>query len=240
MLAAMMKFLDEYKVLEWIIGVLGIYATALIVERFKALFFEYSLNADVFMAKVFKLVEEDKADEAIALCGANQKKPLAYCMKRMLEKMDHDERTIEQALDIAASEVAPKLAKNLGYLQMVSNVVTLVGLLGTVIGLIMSFAALGSADPQQKSALLAAGISSAMNATAAGLCVAIPVMIFYSFLHAKQGRLFSEMDQYANKMAELLKNKDMKHFSAAVAFPGNLGLEKSDKRAPPTPPGKTA
>ncbi len=217
---SVMKVMVDFYLIDIIIGMMGIFGIALIVERYKALFFTYSLEAKPFMTHVMKLVEDDKTEEAIAYCAANEKKPLAYVIKRILERSDRDESSMNDSLDIAASEIAPGLTKNLTYLAMVSNVVTLIGLLGTVVGLIMSFKAVAFADPSQKQTLLADGISMAMNATAAGLCVAIPVMVFYSFLHSKQGKLFSEIDLWANKTLDLLKNRGMESFIQASVYTG--------------------
>lgn len=212
---ALMKFAVDNYLLDAAICSMGLFALALVIERFKSLFFTYSINAEQFMSKLMKLVEEDKIEEGITYCAANQKKPLAHVMKRVLERSDRDDAAIEASLDIAASEVAPGLSRNLNYLSMASNVVTLIGLLGTVVGLIMSFKAVSFADPSQKQTLLADGISLAMHATAMGLLVAIPTMVLYSFLHAKQGRLFSEIDRSAGKLIELLKSRDLKAFDGA-------------------------
>lgn len=223
---ALMKFAVDNYLLDAAIGLLGLFAMALVIERVKALYFTYSMDTESFMAKVMKLVETDKVDEAITYCAANEKKPLAHVVKRILERSDRDDAAIEQSLDIAASEVAPGLSRNLGYLMMVSNVVTLVGLLGTVVGLIMSFKAVSFADPSQKQTLLADGISLAMHATAAGLLVAIPVMVCYSFLHARQGKLFSDIDRNSNKLIELLRTRDFGVFHAQVAYPTPVSVDK--------------
>lgn len=217
----LMKFAVDNYLIDAAIGLMGLFGLALVIERSKSLYFSYSLNAQQFMSKVMKLVEEDKIDEAITFCAANEGKPLAYVAKRILERSDRDEKAIEQSLDIAASEIAPNLSRNLGYLSMCSNVVTLIGLLGTVVGLIMSFKAVSFADPSQKQTLLADGISLAMHATAAGLLVAIPVMVCYSFLHARQGKLFSEIDQHSNKLIELLKTRDFGQFGVQMAYPSS-------------------
>ena len=222
----LMKFVVDYYLIDAAIAMMGFFAVSLIFERVKALFLDYAVDADQFMAKIMKWVEEDKIEEAITYCAANEKKPLAAVVKRVLERADRDDAAIDQSLDIAAAEVAPKLTKNLSYLSMVSNVVTLIGLFGTVVGLIMSFKAVSFADPSQKQSLLADGISLAMHATAAGLLVAIPVMVVYSFLHAKQGRLFNEIDQHSNKLVEGLRSRDYKHFGA---FPTPVGIDKNGK-----------
>lgn len=227
----LMKLAVDYYLIDVVIGMFGVFALALCFERYKALYFDYSLKADEFMTKVSKWVEEDKIEEAITFCGVNEKKPLAAVVKRVLERADRDDSAIEHSLDIAASEVAPKLTKNLSYLSMVSNVVTLVGLLGTVVGLIMSFKAVSFADPSQKQSLLADGISMAMHATAAGLLVAIPVMVIYSFLHSKQGQLFNEIDQHSNKLIELLKARDFGHFG--MAYSTTIGFDKQQKAKTP-------
>jgi biopolymer transport protein ExbB/TolQ len=223
-----MKFAVDYYLLDAAIVGMGLFAFALIVERVKALFFTYSLKAEPFMAKVMKLVEEDKVEEAITFCAANEKKPLAMVIKRVLERSDRDDASIEHSLEIAASEVGPRLTKNLSFLAMASNVVTLIGLLGTVVGLIMSFKAVSFADPAQKQTLLADGISLAMHATAMGLMVAIPTMVVYSFLHARQGKLFAEIDHNANKLIELLRSRELAGFGTGAMS----GAERTKVKIP--------
>jgi biopolymer transport protein ExbB/TolQ len=229
----LMKIAVDFYLIDAAIGLMGVFGIALILERAKALYFDYSIKADEFIGKVLKMVEEDKIDEAITFCAANQKKPLAHVAKRILERADRDDHAIEASLDIAASEIAPGLTKNLGYISMTSNVVTLIGLLGTVVGLIMSFKAVSFADPAQKQTLLADGISMAMHATAAGLLVAIPVMLFYSFLHARQGKLFAEIDTTSKLLIETLKNRDFADFNVGVAYPVAT-TEKTQKRTTST------
>ena len=96
-------------------------------------------------------------------------------VKRVLERSDREDAALDTSLDIAAGEIAPKLMRSLAYLSMISNVVTLIGLFGTVVGLDHVVKAVSFADPAQKQSLLADGISLAMHATMMGLMVAIPV-----------------------------------------------------------------
>jgi biopolymer transport protein ExbB len=226
----LMKLAVDFYLIDAAIGVMGLFSLALIIERTKALYFSYSMNSEPFMSKVTHLVEEDRVDEAITFCAANDKKPLAHVIKRILERSDRDDSAIDQSLDIAAAEVAPGISRNLAYLAMCSNVVTLIGLLGTVVGLIMSFKAVSLADPSQKQTLLADGISLAMHATAAGLLVAIPVMVIYSFLHARQSKMFGEIDLHASRLIEVLRARDFGSFKMGSAYPSGLGLEKGLKK----------
>lgn len=225
----LMKVLIDYKIVDISIVGIGLFAFGLIFDRFKALYVDLALPTEQFMKSVMNMVENDKIEEAITFCAANEKKPLPYVIKRILERSDREESAVGQSLDIAASEVAPKLIKNLGHLSMVANVVTLVGLLGTVCGLIVAFKAVSFADVAQKQTLLAEGISMAMTATALGLIVAIPTMFAYSFLHAKQNRLFSEIDLNSNKILEILSSRGYAPFNHTAAYSTNLKIDTVGK-----------
>lgn len=202
-----LKLLTDYKIVDFIIVGVGVFGLSLVVDRYRKLFREYTLPAEDFMQKIMTMIESDRVEEAITLCAAHDKKPLAYVTKRILERSDRDDDAIEQSYNVATSEVAPKLMKGLGHLSMVANVITLIGLLGTVIGLIAAFQAVSVADVALKQTLLADGISIAMTATALGLMFAIPIMFSYSFLHAKQMKLFSEIDECAQKVLESLRGR---------------------------------
>ena len=235
-----LTFLNNYKIIDMCIVAVGLFGIALIADRFRALYFEFSLPAEPFLKQVQTLIDQDKIEEAITFCAANEKKPLAHVIKRVLEKSDRDDGAVESSLDIAASEVAPKLMKGLGHVSMVSNVVTLIGLLGTVVGLITAFRAVSFADPAQKQTLLTEGISIAMTATMLGLMFAIPTMICYSFLHAKQGRLFSEIDQVSQKVIESLKSRIYTPYKGLTAYPSNLNTESLKKTTTPPPSAKVS
>jgi hypothetical protein len=114
---------------------------------------------------------------------------------------------IEDGLRIATHEAQSLVQKRIGYLATIANVSTLLGLFGTILGLIHSFEAVGHADAQQKSALLSAGISTAMNATLLGLGVAIPCMIAYSFLVNRANQLTSQIEDASLKTMDLLKQR---------------------------------
>jgi biopolymer transport protein ExbB/TolQ len=96
------------------------------------------------------------------------------------------------------------LDKRTQFLAMLGNVATLTGLLGTITGMIKSFAAVAYANPSEKAALLSAGISEAMNATAYGLIVAIPALLAYAVLINRTNSLMEELTQGALKAFNLL------------------------------------
>lgn len=198
------NFIFESGFVGWIILLTGFAMVGLIIERVQALYYRYSLNADIFSKQVFDLVQGQKIDEALALCMQIPDKPLAQAYRQILEKSDRDDETIFQAQDIALSETVPLYTKRLHYLSMLANVATLLGLLGTIHGLILSFQAVAQADPAQKQALLASGIAVSMYTTALGLAVAIPSMVAYSLLFSKQNHLLEQLMEKCSKLSELL------------------------------------
>jgi len=111
--------------------------------------------------------------------------------------------------------------------------------LGTITGLILAFQAVSFADPSQKQVVLAQGISIAMNTTALGLSVAIPIMVGYSFLHARQNRILEEVSEYSAKVVDLLTTRHYQPFSAIKAFPKNLSEKKLSEIQPPAPSVKS-
>ncbi len=216
---SILQLVTENSIVEFLICCMGVVSLALIFERVKALYFDYTIKSEQFYLQIKSLILDDKIDDAITFCSTNKKALLAHVTKSILERSDRDENSINQGLDISLSEIIPLLGKRLGYLSMIANVVTLMGLLGTITGLIMAFAAVADADPTQKSELLAKGISMAMNTTALGLTVAIPVMIIYSFLHTKQNALLENIAEQSSKVIDLITNRQYHEFSKKHNFP---------------------
>jgi biopolymer transport protein ExbB len=101
---------------------------------------------------------------------------------------------IEIAMEESMMEIIPELEKRTPYLALFSNIVTLFGLLGTIMGLIQAFAAVATASPAEKAALLAASISEAMNCTAFGLLSAIPLLLLHAHLTTTTGKIVNGLE----------------------------------------------
>lgn len=186
--------------------ILMVMAIVIILERTKALLVTYPLNGRTsFFDKIRNLVMADRIAEAVALCDQFRGKPVAMVVKEGLLRAHQPEEILAHGLEIALSEGGDRLKARTGYLSMIANVSTLLGLIGTIMGLIQSFEAVGSANAQQRSALLAQGISTAMNHTLWGLAVAVPCMVLFSFLMNKTNKLKSEMDRAAVRTMDILK-----------------------------------
>jgi biopolymer transport protein ExbB/TolQ len=191
----------------YVIAFTSVVGLGIIVERFIFLFFKYNINANAFMGQIQKLVMANNIDRAIKLCNAAPNAALPKVIKAGLTRANKGELEISNAIEEATLEVVPIVQKRTPTLGGVANVATLLGLLGTIVGLIQAFAALESAAPDQRAAALAKGISVAMNTTAFGLIVAIPCMTAQMFLQAVTTKILNEIDQYSVKLENLLVSR---------------------------------
>ncbi|MBK8327868.1 MAG: MotA/TolQ/ExbB proton channel family protein [Moraxellaceae bacterium] len=112
---------------------------------------------------------------------------------------------VETAMEEALMEVLPRLEARTPFIATFANVATLLGLLGTVQGLINAFAAIANADPAQKGDLLSSSISVAMNTTAFGLIVAIPLLLAYAFLQSRTGEVVESLEMASIKLLNALR-----------------------------------
>ncbi len=113
---------------------------------------------------------------------------------------------IEIAMEEGMMEIIPELEKRTPYLALFSNIATLFGLLGTIMGLIQAFAAVATASPAEKAALLAASISEAMNCTAFGLMSAIPLLLLHARLTTTTGKIVNGLEMASVKALNAISN----------------------------------
>jgi biopolymer transport protein ExbB len=111
---------------------------------------------------------------------------------------------IEIAMEESMMEIIPQLEKRTAYVALGANIATLLGLLGTIIGLIQAFTAVANANPAEKADLLSASISVAMNTTAFGLVVAIPLLVTHSVLTAKTGEIVDRLEMASVKALNVI------------------------------------
>ena len=182
----------------------SVFVVGIVIERFIFLFFKFNINGNAFMQQIMKLVMANNIDRAIKLCNAAPSAALARGVKAGLIKANKGELEISNSIEEASLEVVPQVQKRTLMLTQLANIATLMGLLGTIVGLIQAFAALEQAQPEQKAALLARGIAVAMNTTAFGLIVAIPSLAFYLIFAALTKKITDDIDLYSLKLENLL------------------------------------
>jgi biopolymer transport protein ExbB len=185
---------------------------ALVIERAIRLT-QMNIDGTSFMFEVQKYVMANDLDGAIRICNGASRAALPRVIKAGLQRASRDDSQIQNAIDAASLEVIPRLERRLNYLALIANISTLLGLLGTINGLIRSFAAIAQADPAMRQAILSAGISEAMNATAFGLLTAIFTMIMHSFLATRATRILEEIDEFGVKLMDLLSARKYRHSS---------------------------
>lgn len=184
----------------------GAIAIAIMVERFRALLSTYPMqNSKAFFEKLSELLISGRTSEAISLCDQYSAKPAARIVKAGLLRAHLPDEAVEQALAMSLAENTRAVTQRTSFLATIANVATLLGLFGTIAGLITSFEAVGHADAQQKAAMLSAGIATAMNATMMGLAIAIPCMVAFSVLVNKANALVGELEDSALKTIDTLK-----------------------------------
>ena len=114
---------------------------------------------------------------------------------------------IEIAMEESMMEIVPRLEKRTPYVALASSIATLLGLLGTIMGLIQAFTAVANANPAEKADLLSASISVAMNTTAFGLMVAIPLLVIHAVLTSKTGDIVDSLEMATVKSLNVFSKR---------------------------------
>jgi len=129
-------------------------------------------------------------------------KILGYGLSRAEQRGTGDE--IQMAMEEGLLEVVPRLEKRTHYLATLANIATLLGLLGTIIGLTEAFSTVSAADPAEKANMLSASISIAMNTTAFGLMVAIPLLLIHAVMQTKTSELVDTLEMVTVRLSNLI------------------------------------
>lgn len=158
---------------------------------------------------------------------------LSYGLSRT--RVTHRRDDIEKAMEESLLEVIPRLEKRTHYLSSMANIGMLIGLLGTVVGLIAAFGAISTANPAEKASLLAASISVAMNNTAGGLVVAITLLLSHMFLESKTTALIDSLEIAALKFLNTVTERAASSTAPAPAAPASAPA--ATRRSPSTAPG---
>ena len=193
----------------WVI--LMVWLTGLGLSLYK--FFMLKLN-DINGEKLFDKIKgsvlQNNVEEALNDC-AGSKAILPSVLRAGLKRANEERQLVEDAIATSLMEHTPKLTYHLNYISLVANVSTLIGLLGTIQGLIVSFAAVGDADVGNKAQALANGIAKAMNTTAFGLISAITIMVLHTILTSKAVRMGDKIEEISGKLVDLLSIKKNKN-----------------------------
>ena len=185
--------------------VLGV-GVAIALERYFYLSSQTRVNRRDF-ERILPLLKQRRAREL----GELTRKSKSAMSRIVADGMNRQTSTrrrsdIEYAMEEGLLEVLPNIERRTPYLATFANIATLLGLLGTIIGLIAAFTAVANADPAEKATLLSQSISLAMNTTAFGLMAAIPLLLIHSMLQSKTSAIVESLEIAVVKFLNLMEN----------------------------------
>jgi biopolymer transport protein ExbB len=193
-------------VLMWPILICSVVALAITIERFWSLR-RASIDTREFMDIMRTVLRQNRFQDAIDVCDETDG-PIARIMKAGLLKHNRSKEDIREAIADAGHLEIPRLERYLSALATCANIAPLLGLLGTVTGMIQAFAQIQHMEGLVNPADLAGGINSALVTTAAGLTVAIPTLVAYNYFVSRVENMILEMEISSSELVELLtKNR---------------------------------
>lgn len=179
----------------FVIAAVSVVALAITLERVVVLFLLSRLNVTIFLHKIVKRVEDRDYAAAIEACNIQSKHPLPAVMKAGLSKANRREKEIERAMEEEMLRALPRVQRGISFLSLLGNSATLLGLLGTIFGLIRAFSGVSAASASARQQVLAEGISMAMFTTAFGLIVAVPILFAYTIVNSKMEKTLIQTEE---------------------------------------------
>lgn len=190
-----------------------ILSISFIIDRSIAIFFRFNINGDRFMSQIEKLVRADNIDKAIKLCNAAPKTALARVLRAGLTRSERGVLEIGNGIEEETLAVTPMLMRRIPALWSLANIAVLVGLFGTVLGLIAAFGAINAGKPEERQKLLMDGISEAMNNTAFGLIIAVVCIVGHLMLSSQAKRLIEDIELHSLKLENMLSRRAVMQLS---------------------------
>jgi biopolymer transport protein ExbB len=189
------------------IGLVGAAGAAIAVERYVTITRTRMRNRNVWTELEPALAKGDY-DKAREITGKDDTAlsrllGMGLALQGAVRRRDD----VEKAMQESMMEIVPQLEKRTHYLATFANLATLLGLLGTVSGLIHAFSAVATVNPAEKANLLSASISEAMNCTAFGLMTAVPILFVHAFLQTKTAELIDSLETVAIKFLNALTTR---------------------------------
>jgi biopolymer transport protein ExbB len=189
-------------ILMWPILACSIVALAITIERLFSLR-RASIDTREFMDTMRQVLRQQRIQEAVEICDETDA-PVARIMKAGILKHNRRKEDIREAIEDAGHLEIPRLERYLSALATTANVAPLLGLLGTVQGMIKCFAAIQYKQGQVNPSDLAEGVGNALITTAAGLIVAIPTLVVYNYFVSRVDNMILEMEISSSELVDLL------------------------------------
>lgn len=197
-----------------IVAALGV---AVAVERYIRLIYERHTNRAMWdkLQPVLASGDFDRARNLVKEDNSSVSKLLSMGLARQGTVRRRED--IEIAMEESLMEIIPQLEKRTPYVALFSNIATLLGLLGTIMGLIEAFTAVANANPAEKADLLSASISVAMNTTAFGLMTGIPLLIVHAFLNSLTGEIVDSLEMVSVKALNYISSSTRRRYQVEMS-----------------------
>jgi len=166
-----------------------------------------SINADGFFKQIREAIQRGGLEAAISVCAASIS-PLAAVIRAGLEETHRDPKAAQELMEAGAMEERSKLEKNLNVLGTLGNISPLIGLFGTVVGIIRAFHAMAVSATAGPS-VISAGIAEALTTTAGGLIVAVPTVIFYNYFLRRVDTIMIDIESVSKKVQVMLNSTNL-------------------------------
>lgn len=205
--------------------------SAVAVERYIRLLYERHTNRAMWdkLQPVLTSGDFDRARNMVKQDNSGVSKVLAMGLARQGAVRRRED--IEIAMEEAMMEIIPQLEKRTPYVALFSNIATLLGLLGTIMGLIEAFTAVANANPAEKADLLSASISVAMNTTAFGLMTGIPLLLVHALLNSLTGQIVDSLEMASVKALNLISMSTRRRRETDLPGEGANSVEASGQTA---------
>ncbi len=198
------EFIRSVTPVMWVIVGSGLLALIVFIERSLHLH-RARIRSDDFVKGMFNIVARDNITEAIAICDETPG-PVSYVVKSVILHRDEDTATLRaRAADASAAEIS-RMERRLVVVATVAQIAPLMGLLGTILGLLDSVIVMESQAPMLQSMDVLSGLRGALSTTAAGLMVAIPSYAAFNHLVVRIDRIVLDMDRAASEIIAFIKS----------------------------------
>ncbi len=190
---------------------------AVVVMRVYSLWFKFRLSPQAFADNIVANVDQGNYAQAIQTASQRANHPLGAISKDVLMKADKSDKEVERAYETAAARELPRFKRLTAWLPQAGNLATLIGLVGTIHGLIEAFGGASAEDAAERQAVLAKGITVAFYNTFFGLSIAVFCAIVFMIINGKQSIMAEGMENALNRIRDRILERNRQLRSSARA-----------------------
>ncbi len=202
------KLLLSHGASGYLIIITGIFCVIISLDRLYYLYFKVAFDAKAALGLVQKEVLSRNYSKALQICNSNTENPELCVIHAGLLAVENGREAMGSAISAAVLDVSRGCETRLSFLSLIASSATLLGLFGTIMGLITTFDAIANADPSTKGQLLGMGISQAMYSTAAGVIVGVAAMVVHTICISKTDMIVGKAQNAALSMVKWIEQSE--------------------------------